>query len=152
LAGGRELVSIKLSSLKHTAAREYLVRFFFGGAITVIAGLVAERCGVAVGGLFLAFPAIFPAATTLIEAHEKERKAKIGNDGAKRGRMAASLDAAGAALGCVGLAGFSLVLRFCLPHGPAWLAMALAMVGWVLISFSLWAMRRNRIFGRQILR
>jgi hypothetical protein len=31
-----------------------------------------------VGGLFLAFPAIFPASATLIEKHVRERKEKAG--------------------------------------------------------------------------
>jgi len=37
--------------------------------MTVIAGLIAFRFGPVVGGLFLAFPAIFPASATLIERH-----------------------------------------------------------------------------------
>ena len=34
----------------------------------------AKRYGPGVAGLFLAFPAIFPAGATLIEKHEKEKK------------------------------------------------------------------------------
>ena len=37
-----------------------------------------------VGGLFLAFPAIFPASATLIEKHGRERKEKAGLAGARR--------------------------------------------------------------------
>jgi len=68
------MVEIKLSALKETKPHQYLVRFLFGGAATVLAGLVARRFGPAAGGLFLAFPAIFPASVTLIESHEKELK------------------------------------------------------------------------------
>jgi Protein of unknown function (DUF3147) len=98
------------ASLKKTKRHEYAVRFFFGGLCTVAAGLIAKRFGPSVGGLFLAFPAIFPASASLIESHEKRRKAKIGFDGCHRGRMAASLDSRGASLGCVGLLAFAFVL------------------------------------------
>ena len=81
---------------------------------TVLAGLIATHFGPGPGGLFLAFPAIFPATATLIEAHEKKRKAKTGHDGTNRGRMAASIDAAGASLACIGLAGFAVTLRLML--------------------------------------
>jgi hypothetical protein len=37
--------------------------------------------GPAVVGLFLAFPAIFPASATLIEKHERQRKQRQGLTG-----------------------------------------------------------------------
>jgi hypothetical protein len=46
-----------------------------------------------IGGLFLAFPAIFPASATLIEKHVRERKEKAGLPGARRGKEAAAFDA-----------------------------------------------------------
>jgi hypothetical protein len=85
--------------------------------LTVIAGLIAARFGPVVGGLFLAFPAIFPASATLIEKHVRERKEKAGLPGARRGKEAAALDAAGAALGSFGLAAFGLA-------AASWLAVA----------------------------
>ena len=94
-------IEINLPSLKETRPHEYAVRFVFGGLTTVIAGLIAKRFGPGIGGLFLAFPAIFPASASLVESHEIKRKAKVGLDGRKRGRMAASLDSRGASLGCV---------------------------------------------------
>jgi Protein of unknown function (DUF3147) len=66
------IVQLNLSSLHETRWYEYLVRFALGGAMTVIAGLIAARFGPIVGGLFLAFPAIFPASATLIEKHVRE--------------------------------------------------------------------------------
>ena len=141
------MVEAKLSALRQTRWHEYLVRFLFGGAATVLAGIIARRFGPGYGGLFLAFPAIFPATVTLIESHEKKRKARIGHDGTKRGRMAASLDAAGAALGSVGLAGFALILWLLLSQLNAWLAMVAAMAAWALLSIALWELRKARIFG-----
>ena len=50
------------------------------------AGAIAEFWGPAVGGLFLALPAIFCASATLIEKHERERKQKLGLAGQRRGQ------------------------------------------------------------------
>jgi hypothetical protein len=112
-------IEVNLSSLKDTKPHEYVVRFLFGGLATVVAGLIAKRFGPGVGGLFLAFPAIFPASATLIESHEKKRKARIGSDGRNRGRIAASLDSQGASLGCIGLMAFAFVLWRWLNHHNA---------------------------------
>ena len=142
------MVEIKLSALKETKPHQYLVRFLFGGAATVLAGLVAHRFGPAAGGLFLAFPAIFPASVTLIESHEKELKQKSGHDGTGRGRMAASIDASGAALGSIGLAGFAVVLWRLLPRQNPWLVIPVATIAWSVISFALWELRKRRLFGR----
>lgn len=101
-----------------------------------------------VGGLFLAFPAIFPASASLIEAHEKERKAEIGADGKKRGRMAASLDSLGAALGCVGLIGFAVVLWIGLPAHNAYLIIGAGTIVWGSISYFLWILRGRGVFRR----
>jgi hypothetical protein len=104
------IVRFKPSVLFQTRWYEYLIRFALGGAMTVVAGLIAARFGPVIGGLFLAFPAIFPASATLIEKHVRERKEKAGLPGARRGKEAAALDAAGAALGSFGLAAFGLVM------------------------------------------
>lgn len=137
-------IEVNLSSLKETAPHEFAVRFFFGGLITVAAGLIAKRFGPGVGGLFLAFPAIFPASASLIESHEKKRKARIGSDGRNRGRLSASLDARGAALGCVGLFGFAFVLwKWVGGHYP-WLMISGAVMVWLVIAYTLWAMRATR--------
>jgi uncharacterized protein DUF3147 len=88
-------IKVEPSVLRQTKWHEYAVRFFVGGLITAIAGVIAKEFGPAVGGLFLAFPAIFPASATLIEKHEKKRKQQLGLQGIDRGREAASADAAG---------------------------------------------------------
>jgi hypothetical protein len=67
-------IQIDASALTQTKWYEYAVRFIFGGVITPVAGLIAKKYGPVVGGLFLTFPAIFPASATLIEKHEEERK------------------------------------------------------------------------------
>ena len=60
-------IRFNLSALKDARAREYVFRFLIGGLCTAIAGLVAQRYGPGIGGLFLAFSAIFPASVSLIE-------------------------------------------------------------------------------------
>jgi hypothetical protein len=62
------------------------------------------------GGLFLAFPAIFCASATLSEKHERQRKTLRGLKGERRGTDAAALDASGAALGAVGMMAFGCSL------------------------------------------
>jgi len=69
------------SSLRQTKWNQYAVRFIFGGLITAAAGVVAKQHGPVIGGLLLAFPAIFPASATLIEKHEKQRKEQNGMNG-----------------------------------------------------------------------
>jgi hypothetical protein len=60
-------ISFHFSALKRTKWHDYAVRFLFGGLVTVFAGLLAKHFGPVFGGLFLAFPAIFPASATLVE-------------------------------------------------------------------------------------
>ena len=85
-------IGIHPVALREAKWHEYAIRFFFGGLITVATGLIANKFGPAVGGLFLAFPAIFPATATLIASHEKEKKQCVGLDGTRRGRDAAALE------------------------------------------------------------
>lgn len=118
-----------------------MIRFVLGGAMALVAGLVAARFGPVVGGLFLAFPAIFPASATLIEKHVRERKERAGLSGARRGKEAAALDAAGAALGSLALAAFGLVIWLIMASCPA-LALFLATVVWIAVAVLSWWARR----------
>jgi hypothetical protein len=136
-------VEAKFSSLKEGNFREHIVRFVLGGAVTVAAGLIARRWGPVIGGVFLAFPAIFPAGATLLEEHEVKRKWEIGRDGRGRGREAAALDALGAALGAVGLAAFAVVLWKFLPGHSSWGSLGLAVAAWGLVSGVLWILRKR---------
>jgi len=136
-------VSLDFSAFGRTKWYEYAVRFFFGGAITVITGLLAKRFGPSFGGLFLAFPAIFPASATLLEKHEREKKARAGILHTDRGRQAAALDAAGAAMGSIGLAVFGFTVWKLLPLWPSWAALLCGTAGWLVTSFTLWSIRKN---------
>jgi hypothetical protein len=140
------MIQAKLAALKGIQPHEWIVRFLFGGTVCVLAGLVAKRFGPEIGGLFLAFPAIFPAAASMVEAHEKKHKARVGLDGTNRGRTVAGLDAAGAALGCFGLAGFAITCWLCLPRLGTFAVFALATLVWVVLSVTVWLLRKSRIF------
>jgi hypothetical protein len=78
-------VQLEVAELKKTKWYEFAIRFLFGGAITVITGLIAKHYGPVFGGLFLAFPAIFPASATLVETHEKRKKLQAGIPRTMRG-------------------------------------------------------------------
>jgi len=131
-------VSFDFSALAKTKWYEVGIRFVFGGAVTVIAGLLAQRFGPTFGGLFLAFPAIFPASATLVEKHEREKKQKAGIANTARGRFAAALDARGAAMGSIGLACFALLMWKLLLHWNAALAFATALTAWFVTSVLIW--------------
>ena len=116
------MIEAKLKSLRDVKPHDYVIRFLFGGLCTLLAGLIAKHSGPEIGGLFLAFPAIFPAGASLLERHERDKKQKAGLDGKIRGSVVAGVDAIGASAGCVGgvsiiiwrlMKGRAFRLRFC---------------------------------------
>ena len=124
MTAGRE-VRVELNRGRETSFQPYAVRFALGGAITATAGLVAHVFGPVVGGPFLAFPAIVPAAVTLIERHD--------------GARAAGASALGAALGGMSLLAFGAVVWLLAERLPAWLVLLLATLVWLATSIGLWA-------------
>jgi hypothetical protein len=130
------------SSLKEGRWYEYVIRFALGGGATVFTGFLSSRYGATVGGLFLALPAIFCASATLIEKHEIRRKRQAGLAGERRGREAAALDAAGAALGAIGLLAFAMVFSLIVESSiPA--AFVGASLAWLIASVMAWYVRRK---------
>jgi len=136
-------IKIDPSVIGQTEWYEYAIRFLFGGLITAVAGIIAKKFGPVVGGLFLAFPAIFPASATLIEKHEKQKKEKKGLCGAHRGRAAASIDAAGSAMGSIGLFVFALLVRLLLPGHRSWIVLTGASLSWLAVSVWIWVIRKR---------
>lgn len=136
-------IEIDPSSLRETKWYHYGIRFLFGGLVTALTGIIAKEWGPIVGGLFLAFPAIFPASATLVEKHEKQKKEKLGLHGAIRGRKAAGVDAAGSALGSLGLILFAIIVwEFVRNHQALWV-LPLATVGWLAIAVLAWYVREQ---------
>jgi len=142
----RVRIEIDTSGMGQSRWYEYVIRFVFGGSVTVLAGIVAKRWGPEIGGLFLAFPAIFPATATLIQKHEEQKKVRFGQDATKRGREAAGIDAAGATIGSVGLMAFAIAIWRGLPNHPLSIVLPAATVVWLFISvlgWELWQVRRR---------
>jgi hypothetical protein len=141
-------IGISPSSLKEGRWYEYSVRFALGGAATVFTGLVSSSYGASVGGLFLALPAIFCASATLIEKHEIRRKREAGLDGRRRGEEAAALDAAGAALGALGMLAFAIVFSVMVKRSMPG-AFISASLAWLVISVAAWCVRRKMRWVRR---
>jgi Protein of unknown function (DUF3147) len=146
------LVRLDSSALRQAKWGPYAIRFLFGGIVTAAAGLVAQRYGPVMGGLLLAFPAIFPASATLIEKHEKQQKEKRGMSGTMRGRQAASVDAAGSAMGSLGLILFAVIVWRLLPGHRTWVVLGGAAVGWAVVSVGAWLIRKRVRIGRRHVR
>jgi hypothetical protein len=136
-------IHFETSALKATKWYEYALRFLFGGIITVVTGVLASRYGPMFGGLFLAFPAIFPASATLVEKHEREKKQRADIAKTIRGREAAELDARGAAIGSIGLIGFAFAAWKLVPIWNGALALLAALVVWMILSILMWHLRRH---------
>ena len=141
-------IKFHLDAIKTTKWWEHLIRFAFGGAITVIAGIIAKKYGPGLGGLFLAFPAIFPASATMLERHEQEEKEEKGVDPGRRGCDAAALDALGAAMGSLALILFAVFIWRLLPTHSTWIIVEAGAL-WLAASVTLWLLRkyRRRILG-----
>jgi uncharacterized YccA/Bax inhibitor family protein len=75
--------------------------------------------------MFLAFPAILPASLTLVQ-----------RDG---GREEASIDAAGAVIGAIGLLAFSLVAAFGIKPLGAVPALIAAAAAWLVVSMTIYS-------------
>ena len=135
-------IGLDVSSIQHLRLRDYAVRFVFGGIVTVLTGLIARRYGPGVAGLFLAFPAIFPAGATLIEKQQREKKRRVGLDGTSRGRVAAGIDAIGAAMGTLGLIAFALLVWRFLPSHSSQAILTIAGLVWLAISVLAWLIRK----------
>jgi len=136
-------VQIDFSVLKQSRWYELVLRFCAGGLATAATGIIAQKFGPGIGGLFLAFPAILPASATLIEKHEREKKEKACLQGSVRARKAVSVDATGAAVGSLGLFIFAVVIaRFISSHNPAMVILG-ATLSWVAVSLLAWQIRKR---------
>ena len=141
-------IRISPSSLREGRWYEYVIRFALGGTATVFTGIISSRYGASVGGLLLALPAIFCASATLIEKHEIRRKREAGLSGERRGQEAAALDAAGAALGAIGMLAFAGVFWWLVERSVA-AAFAAASLSWLAFSVAAWFVRRKLRFARR---
>ncbi|HEX3739225.1 MAG TPA: DUF3147 family protein [Terriglobales bacterium] len=132
------IVTISISGLKRTKWWELLLRFVLGGLVTAGAGELAKRLGPGFGGLFLAFPVILASSVTLVQKHEREGKQQKGMNGVIRGRQAAGADAAGAAMGSIGLIAFAVCVWKFLPGHNLWFVIGGATLAWAVVCVMVW--------------
>ena len=121
---------LDLTGLRSVRPSEYAARFAFGGAVSVATTLVARAYGPLVGGLFLAFPSIFPASITLVKQHD--------------GRAKALDDARGARIGGAGMVAFAIVVWAGSGRCSPFLVLACGLATWALVSVGLWISRYGR--------
>lgn len=140
-------IRFQVGGLKKTGWTDYGVRFAFGGAITVLAGYIAKSYGPALGGLFLAFPAIFPATETLIERTEHEREMENGGAVKMRGRLSAAINARGAVWGSLGLVCFAAFVWKLLPQWNSAGTLLAALGLWMVASFAFWRLSQRMRFA-----
>ena len=136
-------VTVESSALSRTKWHEYVSRFLFGGIVTVLAWLIDRHWGPYLGGMFLAFPGIFPCGVSMVESHAREHKKEAGLHGTTRGRQEASLEAVGASAGAVGLAAFGAIVWWGATRYSLGIVLPTASVCWGAVSFALWWAREH---------
>ncbi len=139
-------ILINLAALRQVKWYEHCTRFLLGGLISVVAGLLAKVFGPTVGGLFLAFPAIFPASATLLDKHEREKKQRAGIMMTIRGSLAVGLDARGAAMGSIALAAFALVIWKMLPRASSPTVLGAGFLIWIVLATAIWRFRKLHVY------
>jgi len=110
------LFALDLGSLREIRLRALALRFAFGAAVSVVAGLVGIAAGQRAGGVMLAAPAVLPATLTIIER--------------KEGRGPAVTEVQGAVLGAVALIGFAVVAAASMARLPLAAALLGALAAW----------------------
>ena len=136
-------ISVSMSGLAQTKPLEFVLRFVFGGVVTALAGLIATQFGPVVGGIFLAFPSIFPATATLIEKHEAKKKKREGMHGRYLAKCAAGADAAGAAMGTIGLLAFGMLVWQLSESIAPWMMLTTATIAWFTVAMTVWIIRKK---------
>jgi hypothetical protein len=117
---------IKLDKLREAKLKDYAIRFVFGGAISVLAVLIAHWTTERFGGVFTAFPAILLASLTLI--------------GQRDGREPSSEDAAGGVAGALALMLTAVFLAATLDRLPGALSLVAALGLWLLVAVALYGL------------
>ena len=125
----RMRVSLDSRALRSPAWAQLGLRFAFGAGIALAAGLIGMRFGPRTGGVFLAFPAILPAALTLLERSDGVEKTDV--------------DALGAVLGAVALAAFAVAAALLAARLAPALAVVGAAVAWTTVALALYQVARR---------
>jgi hypothetical protein len=136
-------IELDRSALKDARWHQFLIRFVLGGLITVATGIIGKKYGPVVGGLFLGFPAIFPASATLVEKLEQQKGQRAGLNRQTRARKLAAVDAAGTAIGSSGLFVFALLTAELISRVAPWVVITAAVLLWMVVSILFWYIRKR---------
>ncbi len=120
----KQLWGLDFSHVKDSHLRDYVIRFMFGGVVSVLAAAIGVWVTPSVGGVFTAFPAILLASLTMIDKQEGKNKSRA--------------DARGGVVGAVALVLTSILLSLTLGVGMGLLSLGLALVGWLMCSAGLY--------------
>jgi uncharacterized membrane protein (GlpM family) len=142
------VIGLNFKALRQAHWHEYVLRFILGGTVTAMTGWLAGEFGPVLGGLFLAFPAIFPASATLLDKHEQDRKRAAGIPWTVRGRLAAALDARGAVMGAIGGLAFAVLVWRLVSRMSATVTLLSALAAWSAVSSLLWYARKHHPWAR----
>jgi hypothetical protein len=118
--GGGRLFTIDVGALREIRPAALAIRFAFGAAVSIAAGLVGVLAGKTAGGVMLAAPAVVPATLTIIEKRE--------------GRDAAVTETQGAVPGAVALIGFALVAAVSMTAIPLAAALLASLATWIVVA------------------
>jgi hypothetical protein len=129
-----EPIALHPGKLREVNWRELAIRFAFGAAVALVAGVVGMLVGAAAGGLWLAFPAILPAGLTLVEHKEHRRQAER--------------DVRGAILGAVGMVAFAVAVYIGVPLVGGLVAVLAALLVWVVVTLGLYLGLRGLLVHR----
>ena len=122
------------SDIAEHGLKDYAVRFGFGAAIALVAGLLGMWFGPKFGGVFLGFPAILPASLTLIQK--------------KDGKEQAAIDSEGAVLGAVAFVAFATVVTLAVVRLGVVPTVIVSLIVWTVIAVALYALARI-VFPRE---
>lgn len=120
--GGKSgrLFGFDLAALREVRPPALALRFAFGAAVSIVAGLIGVVAGKRAGGVLLAAPAVLPATLTIIERQE--------------GRRPAVTEVQGSVPGAVALIGFALVVTAATGRLPLVADLLCGLASWVVVA------------------
>ncbi len=113
---------LDFSKFQKVRLGDFVLRFLFGGVVSVLAALLGQWITPRFGGLFTTFPAILLASLTLL--------------GHKEGEERASDDAKGGVAGATALVACAIFLALTISWLPGALALGAALLLWLLLASS----------------
>jgi hypothetical protein len=128
-------IRLRPAKLREVRLHSLAVRFAFGAAVSLLAGLVTVLFGPRAGGVWLAFPAILPAGLTLIERREGRREADRG--------------VRGSVLGAIGMVAFAVTVYVMVPLAGGLAALLVWLVVTLGLYLGLRALLRRRARPRR---